>query len=189
MNYWNLIWDLLFSFFSLEGQIWKMVVSNTPQSEFSNIGKHANTFSLEGTVLSSFPYPDWGSKDKGWCVLYRLYLMFQIFDLETTFQVALCLIRCKTLVRCLLPLCYQTQTLYAESSLSLSPPRWQVWCALSGISPTAGLKNNHSTLTKMSSVDSLQPLWRCSNISMLTVSMLTCSQWHNDNQHADVKNV
>lgn len=41
---------------------------------------------------------------------------------------------------CLLPLCLRTRTLYAESSLSLFPPQWQVWRAFSGISPTARLK-------------------------------------------------
>lgn len=42
------------------------------------------------------------------------------------------------LLRCLLPLCSQTQTLCAGSSLSLSPG-W-VWCVLSETSPAAELK-------------------------------------------------
>lgn len=45
-----------------------------------------------------------------------------------------------------LPLHRQTQTPFSKSSLSLSPARWQAWhFALSGISPTAGLENNHVT--------------------------------------------
>lgn len=49
------------------------------------------------------------------------------------------------LLVCLLPLCSQTQTLYAESFLSPSPG-W-AWCVPSEISPAAELKHdNHNSI-------------------------------------------